>query len=467
MEGRLPRTFVVILEPMTSQKVFTSELKATGILAVPFVLTQLAQMSMSFVDVIMIGRLGSEAMAASVLGSVVYFTLVLICMGVVMAVNPMVAQAIGAGNREEVGRSVRQGLWLATMLGVPLMIFLQPIEWMLKLVGQEAATAELAGSYVKAIRWGIIPNLWFTAMRGFCEGLGRPRPVLVVTLLAIVLNVFGNWVLMYGKLGFPAMGLEGCAWSSAIVYGGLLVMILIYIHRDRDFSSYRVFSTIRKPDAEHFKTLFRLGWPIGIQFGMEAGLFLIGTLLVGLFGETALAAHQVALNASSVTFMVPLGIGMAATVRVGQLTGAAKHRGAARAGGIAIGVGAAFMCCTAMLFWFKPEWVVWLYTGQNTMETVGAEVVRMAAILLSVAGVFQIFDGLQATASGALRGLKDTKVPMFIGLISYWGVGLGSAFLLGFVLDWQAKGVWWGLTLGLGSAAILLSTRFYRLVQRQ
>lgn len=443
------------------------ELKATTTLAIPFVLTQLAQMSMSFVDVIMIGRLGSSAMAAAVLGSSVFFTLMLVCMGVVMAVNPMVAQAFGERNDVEVGRSVRQGLWLATMLGIPFMLFLQPIEWLLTSVGQGRDTVALTSTYIHAIRWGILPSLWFTALRGFCEGIGRPKPVLLVTLVAIVLNVAGNWVLMYGKFGFPAMGLEGCGWSSAIVYCGMLVFILIIVSKDRQFASYRVFSTIRKPDREHFQILFKLGWPIGAQFGLEAGLFLTATLLVGLFGETALAAHQVALNASSVTFMVPLGIGMAATVRVGQLTGAGDHVGAARGGWAAVMLGTVFMCCSALLFWLRPEWVVWLYTGQNGGVSVSREVVELAAGLLGIAAFFQIFDGMQATAAGSLRGLKDTAIPMVIGGFSYWILGLGTALLLGFKFSWGARGIWWGLTFGLMAAAVLLNLRFYRRASTQ
>ncbi|MDX1439372.1 MAG: MATE family efflux transporter [Rubricoccaceae bacterium] len=448
---------------MAFPQALVRELRATMVLSVPFVLTQLAQMSMSFVDVIMVGRLGPAAMAAAVLGSTIYFTLLMVCTGVVMAVNPMVAQAYGAGDAEEVSRSVRQGLWLATMLGIPLVLILQPAGWLMQLLGQERHIAVLADSYLWAMSWGIFPNLWFTALRGFCEGLGRPRPVLIVTLVAIALNVFGNWVLMYGKFGFPALGLEGCGWSSAIVYGGLFLMTLAYVQYDRGFRLYQVFSTIRKPDREHFQTLLRLGWPIGTQFGLEAGLFLTATLLVGLFGEAALAAHQVALNASSVTFMVPLGIGMAATVRVGQLTGARNHGGAARAGWTAIAFGTLFMCCSALLFWLRPEWVVWLYTGQETGGQVGEDVVKLAAVLLGVAAVFQIFDGLQATAAGSLRGLKDTRVPMLIGALSYWVIGIGTALVLGFGLDWGARGVWWGLTLGLLTAAVLLNARFFRL----
>ena len=447
--------------------VVRSEVRATFLLAAPLALTQLAQMAMSFVDVMMIGRLGTAAMAGGVLGTVLFFTLLLICMGVVMAVNPMVAQAAGAGDEAEVGRSARQGLWLATALGIPLVLLFGPSEWFLLAMGQDPDAAALASGYLAAIRWGILPNLWFTALRGFCEGLARPRPVLVITLIAVLVNMFGNWVLMYGKFGLPALGLAGCGWSSAIVMATMCVMLVVYIRRAPTLKKYRVFVGLRKPDRQHFRTLFKLGWPIGAQFGLEAGLFSASTLMVGLFGTTALAAHQVALNASSVTFMVPLGVGMAATVRVGQAVGARDALGSARAGWTAISMGTAFMFGSAMLFWFRPEWVVWIYTGQNAAGPTDAAVVQLAAGLLAIAGVFQLFDGAQATAAGALRGLKDTRVPMLIGAAAYWVVGIGTALVLAFGLGLEAKGIWWGLTGGLATAAMLLNARFRHLAKAE
>ncbi len=441
------------------------EVRATFLLAAPLALTQLAQMAMSFVDVMMIGRLGTVSMAGGVLGSTLFFTLLLICIGVVMAVNPMVAQAVGSGDVAEVGRSARQGLWLATALGVPFLILLSFSEHFLLAVGQEPEAAVLAGDYLLAIRWGILPNLWFTALRGFCEGLARPRPVLIITLFAVLINACGNWVLMYGKLGFPAMGLAGCGVSSAIVMTAMFCMMAAYVLSSTELKGYEVFAGLRKPDRERFRNLLSLGWPIGASFGLEAGLFTASTIIIGLFGTTALAAHQVALNASSVTFMVPLGIGMAATVRVGQATGAGDSSGAQRAGWTAIAMGTTAMFGSAMLFWFKPEWVVWVYTGQNAAGPVDEAVIQLAAGLLAIAGVFQLFDGAQATAAGALRGLKDTRVPMLIGAASYWVVGIGTALILAFVFGLEARGIWMGLTAGLATASVLLNARFRFLVK--
>jgi MATE family multidrug resistance protein len=269
---------------------------------------------------------------------------------------------------------------------------------------------------------------------------------------------------MYGNLGFPTLGLEGAGWASALAMTTMFALLGSYVRLSAALRRYRVFAGIRRPDGPHLKRLFRLGWPIGVNFGLEAGLFLAATLLVGQFGAAALAAHQVALNAASVTFMVPLGIGMAGTVRVGQAVGRGDGAGAARAGWAAIGMGATFMLGAALLFWLRPEWVVWLYTGQGGGEGVAPETVELAALLLGVAAVFQLFDGTQATAAGALRGLKDTRVPMLIGGFSYWVVGMSAAVGLGFGLELGAVGVWWGLTLGLAAAAVLLTARFRRRV---
>lgn len=450
----------------TSLGQYRRELGATARLAVPLALTQLVQMVMGFVDVVMIGRLGPEAMAAGVIGTTFFFTLLLVCMGVVMAVNPLVAQAAGAGDERGVGRAVRQGLWLATMLGMPLMLLYAFAEPILAAAGQERATAVMASSYLGAIMWGTIPHLWFTALRGFAEGLARPRPILLVATLGALLNVFGNWVLMYGNLGVPALGLVGCGLSSAIVMWSVFGGMLLVTKRLPVFRHFAVFSEIRRPDPRMFGRIFRLGWPIGVTFGLESGLFLSATLLMGWVGTTALAAHQIALNAASVAFMVPLGIAMATTVRVGQATGRGDVAGAERAGWSGILLGVAAMLLPAILFWTRPEWVIWLYMGAAAETVEGMEVAAQAATLLGLAAVFQLFDGAQVAAGGALRGLQETRPPMVVGAIAYWGIGLSAAYLLTFRAGWGASGVWWGLTLGLAAAAIGLTFWFRRSARR-
>ena len=435
------------------------EVRATLGLAVPIVLVQLAQMSMGFVDVVMVGRLGTEALAAIVLGSTTYFTLALVCVGVLVAVQPTVAQAVGAGDDEAAARGARQGLWLALFLGVPFTVALGVAEPALLATGQAPDTAALAADYLGAMRWGFVPNLWFTALRGLCEGDARPRPVLAVTLVGVAANAALNYGLMFGAWGLPALGVVGTGWSSAITTT-LMVAALAVVVRTGRLARFRVFAGLRRPDPEALRALFRLGWPIGVGFGLEAGIFAAATLLVGRLPdhEVALAAHQIALNAASVTFMVPLGIGMAGAIRVGQAAGRGDAASAARAGWTATGLGAAFMCLSALLFWLRPEAVIWVYAGSDPQPAVAA----LATTLLGIAAVFQLFDGVQASVAGALRGLKDTRVPMLIAAFSYWGVGLTVGGALGLAGGGGAPGLWWGLTLGLATAAVGLSLRFAR-----
>lgn len=446
---------------MTAPYSILQELRATLVLAVPLALTQLTQVAMSFVDVVMIGRLGPEALAAGVLGTTVYFTLLLMCMGVVMAVNPMVAQAVGARDPAAVGRAVRQGLWLALLLGLPLMALLSQVERLLLLARQEPATAALAATYVRAVLWGVLPHLAYTALRSFAEGIARPRPVLVVAILAAITNAGINYVLMYGALGLPALGLRGCAIGTALTSWAMFGLLVLVVRTNGDFRRYGVFMALRRPDAAALRALFRLGWPIGIGFGLESGLFTAAALMTGLSGATALAAHQIAINAASVAFMIPLGVAMATTVRVGQAAGRGDRAAAERAGWTGVAMGAAFMVLTALLFWLRPGWVVWVYTGGGARE-----VAEVATGLLGIAAVFQLLDGVQVTAGGALRGLKDTRTPMFVGAIAYWGVGMTAAYGLGLAGGYGVRGVWWGLVLGLGVAAVLLTVRFRARVRR-
>jgi len=442
---------------MSAARALLREVRPTIALAAPLALAQLAQMTMSFVDVVMIGRLGPGAMAGTVLGSSIFFALAIICLGVVSAVNPTVANAVGAGDEPAASRATRQGLWLAAALGVLLFVLFQFAEPALLATGQTASSAALAADYLQAIRWGIVPHLCFVALRGLCEGISRPRAVLAATAAAALANAGLNWVLIFGNLGAPALGVVGAGYASAIAMATMALSLGLYVHFAPATRRFAVFQP-RRPDPAALKSLFRLGWPIGIAFGLEAGLFAAATLLIGRFGEVALASHQVAINAASVTFMVPMGIGLAASVRVGHAAGRGDRTGAALAGWAAVALATAFMACAALLFWLRPEWVVWIYTGHAATP----EVVRMAGLLLGVAAAFQIFDGVQVSLAGALRGLKDTRGPMVISAIAYWLIGMGTAVALGFALDGGALGIWWGLTAGLAAAALMLAFRFQR-----
>ena len=434
------------------------EIKATVVLATPVVATQVAQISMGFVDTVMVGHLSSDALAGIALGNSIFFTTVVVALGVVMAVGPMVSQAVGASDDEGVARSVRQGLWLAVALTIPCMIVVRNAGILLTWMGQDAGTVQLSQSYLRAISWGAFPFLGFVALRSFIEGVSRPRPATLISVAAVALNIGANYILMYGKAGFPALGLVGTGWASTLVFWFMLVALVGVTQASPTFSAYRVFSHLRRPDPHYLREIFRIGWPIGISYGVESGLFMVTALLMGLLGTVALAAHQVAIQCAAFTFMVPLGIGIATSVRVGQAVGRRDPSGAKTAGFVGVGLAAAFMFVAAILFWTLPRQIVGLYLDLD--DPSNAEVIALATSLLAVAAVFQIFDGVQVSAGGALRGLKDTRRPMLIGFLSYWVVGLTTGYVIGFRMSGGPVGLWWGLVIGLAVAAILLSVRF-------
>jgi MATE family multidrug resistance protein len=441
-----------------------TELRATLRLAGPVVAAQLAHISMGFVDTVMVGRLGPEALAGVALGNTVFFFFAIMGMGMVRAVGPMVSQAVGAKKSRAVGRSVRQGLWLATGLGLVILLVLSNVEPVLRWTGQEPVAIDGATRYLDAIRWGILPFLGFAALRSFVEGLSRPLPVTIISFVGVAVNIGANELLMFGRWGLPALGLAGTGWASTIVFSVLFGALAVFVHRTAPFAEHGVFAHIREPDSAYLRELARIGAPMGASRGIESSLFMLTTVMMGVLGTTALAAHQVAIQCAAFAFMVPLGIGMAGTVRVGQAAGAQDEAGARRASGVAMGLATLFMVGTAVLFWALPRPLVGLYLDLATPEN--AAVVSLAVQLLGVAAVFQLFDGLQVAAHGVLQGLKDTRVPMGIAMVTYWGIGLTTGYLWGVRGGGGPEALWWGLVVGLAAASVLLVLRFHRQVDR-
>lgn len=315
--------------PVTSTSL-ALELRATLLLALPLILAQLAQMSMSFVDTLMVGRLGEGALAGIALGGSVYTFALIVGMGVMFAVGPTVSQAYGAGDRAEVGRALRASLVLAVGLSVPAWLLFWQVGPLLRLLGQEEATAALATRYLHAIAWGYLPALWLTGLRGLLEGLARPRPVMVIALLGVALNVVANYALIFGHFGLPALGLVGSGWASALVYWSMCAAAAFYVHRALPWVQLW---RLRRLEPRTLRELLRVGWPIGLTLGFETGLFSATAVLMGLFGTVALAAHQIALQSASFTFMVPVGLATATAVRVGQAAGRRERGAVRRAGG--------------------------------------------------------------------------------------------------------------------------------------
>lgn len=434
------------------------ELRDLLALAGPLIAAQLAQIGMNTVDTVMAGRLGPDALAGIALGGVVYQSTLILGMGVLFAVAPLVSGALGADRPDRAGRTARQGLWLALLLGVPITLGLREVGPLLQHLGQDPDTAALAGAYLGTVAFGYLPALALVAARGFLEGIGDARPIMVTLILGIGANVVANDALMFGRYGLPALGLVGTGVATALVYTAMATALLAYVALRHP--RYRVLRGLRRPDPGVLREIFALGWPIGLTLGFEAALFAITAVLMGTFGPDALAGHQIAIQAASVTFMVPVGLANATGVRVARAAGARDRVGVRRAGLTGIGVAVAFMSLTALVFRFAPDLVVAAFLDPTAPGN--AATVRFAATFLGIAAIFQVVDGVQVTASGALRGLRDTRVPMLLSFVSYGVVGLGSGVALAFAADLAGRGLWIGLVIGLATAATLLTTRFLR-----
>ena len=335
----------------------------------------------------------------------------------------------------------------------PLLIFL----------GQSPATAADSSAYLRAISWGLLPALWVMGLRGLLEGRSNTRPIMLISFVGVLLNIGLNDLLMFGRWGFPALGLVGTGYASSIVFASVFLMFAVYVHlRYRDLP---VFRGLRTPDPQMLKELLRVGGPIGLTLGFEASMFGAAAIAMGTLGNHELAAHQIALQSASIAFMVPVGLAIATSVRVGQAIGRQSIHGAEVAGHVGMLTCMAVMCFSGLSFWLLPEFIIGLYI--DVQDPVNAAVIQFATGFLAIAALFQIFDGLQVCASASLRGMKDTAAAMVLTLISYWGIGAVSGAVLCFVMGYRGNGLWLGMTWGLAAAAILLSIRFQWQVRKR
>ncbi|HEY9675099.1 MAG TPA: MATE family efflux transporter [Waterburya sp.] len=435
-----------------------AEIKECLLLAVPLAGAQLSQAATTFVDTVMMGILGSQIIAAGALGAATFYLLISVGSAIISAVSPLAAEAYGAGRVELIGRVVRQGLWLSVILAIPVTLLIWHSGALLGLLGQEPANVALAELYLRAIAWGYLPGLGFAVLKSFVSALSQPRPVIVTMIGGTLFNVAANYVLAFGKFGLPALGIAGLGWASALSLWAMFAALAIYILSHPQLRVYGVFTNLHQFEGKGFGELVRVGVPIGVLAGVEGGFFTFVTFLMGQLGTVTLAAHQIALQTAVVTFTIGLGISIASTVRVGQLIGQQNPQGARLAGFVSIGIAASFMAMMGILFWTIPGRIVSLYI--NTADPANAAVVSLAKTLLGVAAMFQIVDGIQVTAAGALRGLKDTRVPLLIGILAYWGIGLPCGYTLGLGLGFGSVGLWWGFAIGLAVAAGVLTWRF-------
>ena len=422
-------------------------------LAGPLIGAQLAQVSINFIDTVMAGRLNANALAAVAIGTNTLFFVTAVCLGLLLSVSPSVAQLFGAGKYAEIGSCVRQGLWMGLGAALFGMAALRAIEPLLISIGVASEILPTTIGFLRAIAWGLPAWCFFQVLRSFHEGIGRTGPVLFGSMLGLLACVAGDYIFIYGKLGVPAMGAVGCGIASAIVFWLMALFLAAYSYLKPEYRRYRLFEYFEWPRRKEMTSLLKLGIPIAVALFTEVSLFAGVGLLIGSLGAIAAAGHQIALNVASVTFMVPLGLATAITVRVGQAIGRGDPQAAKFSGSVGILMAAVFMSCSALVLWTLPGFIAGIYTNDPSVKT-------MAVTLLLMAAIFQIFDGLQVSGSGALRGLKDTKIPMLITTFAYWGIGMPVGYFLAITRGNGPKGFWIGFICGLVVAAILLNSRF-------
>lgn len=439
------------------------EAKAMLALAWPMILTNLAQVAMTATDVAMIGRLGSDSLAAGALGSNLYFAPLILGLGLTYATAPMIAAELGRKKHSvrDVRRTVRQGLWLSVLASIPIWILLWNSKAILLAMGQDPALSEQAAVYVRTLQWAILPFYGYIVLRSFISALERPGWALVIMVASVALNGLLNWILIFGKLGFPAYGIAGSGAATSISTLFMFIGMVVVVAVHPKFRRYALFGRFWRSDWPRFWTLLKLGAPIAGILAFEVTIFNAAAFLMGLIGASALAAHAIALQVASVTFMVPLGIGQAVTVRVGLAYGANNSEGISRAGWVAYAMGVSFMAVMAIVMFAFPHLLIAAFI--DTSDPKNAVVVGLAVTFLAFAALFQIVDGAQAVAAGMLRGLQDTKVPMLYAAIGYWGIGLPLGALLAFRFGFAGSGIWIGLFTGLAVVAVLL---LYRWLQR-
>jgi MATE family multidrug resistance protein len=441
-----------------------AELAETLKLAAPMAATQLGQIAMMTTDLAFIGRLSDAAVAAAALAGTVYFVAFTVGMGLTSAVAPLAAQAFGAGDPRGVRRALGAGLWVALLISLPIMVFPLRGEQILRALGQAEEPARLAQQYLFGLVWGVAPALWFIAIRGFMGAVNRPQPVLWITLAAIPLNALLVYLLLYGEFGLPRLGIFGAGLASATVNGVTFLAGLWIATRQQPFKRYHILARLWRIDWVLMRQLVVIGAPISIAFLLEYGLFSSAALLMGMISTTALAAHQIALQVAAILFMIPFGISMAATVRVGHAVGANDAAGVRRAGLVAMWVGIALGLVLTLAVIVTRFTIARLFLGENLTNLDAT--IMLAAQLLLVGATFFITDGMQTIAAGALRGLNDTRVPLLFAAVSYWVIGFSSAYALAFFTPLGAIGVWIGLSLGTLVYATLLILRFLILARR-
>jgi MATE family multidrug resistance protein len=418
-------------------------------LATPVVVAEIGWVAMGLVDTLMVGPLGPEAIGAVGIGSSVFIGVVIFGMGVLLGLDTLVSHAYGAGRTDDCHRWLVHGAALSLLIAFPMTLLLLGLSSLLGSWGLDPTVLALARPYLAVLTWSVLPLLLYATFRRYLQGMGVVRPVMIALVSANFVNVFVNWVLIYGKFGAPVMGVRGSAWATVlarVMMAGYLGVVIVLRERGRRPG---LFETSLGIDLAWMRRLLTLGVPAASQITLEVGVFAASTALAGRLAPIALAAHQIAIHIAALSFMVPLGVASAGAVRVGHALGRRDVAGAERAGWTALLIGTGFMACTAAAFVLMPRALVGAFSRDEG-------VLQLGASLLAVAAIFQLFDGIQGVATGILRGLGDTRTPMLWNLVGHWFIGLPSGYTLCFVLGRGVIGLWWGLSIGLIICGVVL-----------
>jgi MATE family multidrug resistance protein len=444
----------------TSSENRSQEIGSLLKLAGPLIVNNLSIAGMQFADAVMAGRLGAESLAAVAVGGSVWFMGFTLCLGLMMAISPIAARLYGAGNSALIGRYTRQGIWLGATLGLVILLLAQwLVQPVLNFLGIDPGFRDVTVGYVRSIMFGAPAIFTFLAFRFTTEGIGFTRPIMYMSLFALVANVFLNWVLMYGHLGAPAFGAVGCGMASAITMWLMMVLMVAYVSFNPIYRPLDIFAHFAPLRMPVLKEIVALGLPIAVTITAEAGLFSATSILIGTRGAEITAAHQIALNFASTLFMIPLAFSSAITTRTGHALGSGNAEEARYAGITGLLMCVTFMSCSALFLLLFRDLVIRLYTSDPA-------VTEIAISLLLMAAIFQIADGVQIGAAGALRGYKDTRMPMVINTFSYWVLGFPLAYMAAITFQAPPSYIWAGFVLGLTAAAVLLTVRFNTLSKK-
>jgi MATE family multidrug resistance protein len=432
---------------------YKESIRQTFLLSYPVIIGQLGVIMMGVVDSIMVGSLGAAPLAAASLSGGIFILIFIIGIGISISVTPLVAISVGARDYQQCGMYFRQSLVVNFFTGLILMLITILSADLLKYFNQPADVVVLAESYLRILGLSILPASIFHSFKQMIEGLSIMKPAMIITIAANLINAAVNWVLIYGNFGFPALGLDGAGWATFLSRVFMAAALMIYVMNKSYFKQYDIRFDFRELDIPVIKKILRLGLPSGVQYFFEVGAFSFAAIMVGWLGTVQLAAHQIALNLASISFMAILGISAAGGIRVGNAVGERDIQKIRLAGFTALGLGGAFMFFSGLIFIFMRHKLPYIYIDDPDVHI-------YASSLLIIAALFQISDGVQAVGIGVLRGLTDVKGPTIITFIAYWIIGLPIGYLLGFILNMNVLGIWIGLMLGLTASAIMLSLRF-------